>query len=519
MGCRRSTCVGVELSTSWRVSSACRASDVVARAARRGSDTSSRPDAQQKRLDGRSPRGQLSSAGRTSQSRLLSRPLPSSRFPSQPWLPPPNPPAARRPTRGADVRFAAASPVENRFLPASRPAVHRQRVRGADLRDRLVPAPQPHRRLVRRLARRAARHVHGRHVHRKPVPLEVHLAAAASAAGLRDARGGHRGVRTARVVGAPIRRRAVLLDRGPRHERRVPARPVLRALPAAAHAPHGRDAAGDRALGRDDAGRRGVARLLLRRQHRRRGVRLPARRLLSAPRARHGVRDVRRRRDRHRRRARQPRARQGDATTTATDDAPDERRRASRARFRRARGRSTSRSASPARRRSPPKRCGRACCRCSSARRRTRSRSFSPRSSPDSASAAASARCSRASSRIPKRALGVCQMLLTAAIAWAAYTMTRQLPYWPITPGLSPDPSNPVPDRHRALPVGRAARGDVSGARASRSRSRRSGRMKRIRASSSERCTRRTRSAASSARCSAACSSSRGSARSTRSAS
>jgi spermidine synthase len=42
----------------------------------------------------------------------------------------------------------------------------------------------------------------------------------------------------------------------------------------------------------------------------------------------------------------------------------------------------------------------------------------------------------------PKTALGVCQLLLTAAIAWAAYTMTRQLPYWPITPGLSPDPSN-----------------------------------------------------------------------------
>ena len=41
----------------------------------------------------------------------------------------------------------------------------------------------------------------------------------------------------------------------------------------------------------------------------------------------------------------------------------------------------------------------------------------------------------------PKTALGVCQMLLTGAIAWAAYTMTRQLPYWPITPGLSPDPS------------------------------------------------------------------------------
>jgi spermidine synthase len=37
----------------------------------------------------------------------------------------------------------------------------------------------------------------------------------------------------------------------------------------------------------------------------------------------------------------------------------------------------------------------------------------------------------------PKTALGICQLLLTASIAWAAYTMTRQLPYWPVTPGLS----------------------------------------------------------------------------------
>ncbi len=41
----------------------------------------------------------------------------------------------------------------------------------------------------------------------------------------------------------------------------------------------------------------------------------------------------------------------------------------------------------------------------------------------------------------PKRALGICQLLLTAAIAWAAWSMTRQIPYWPITPGLSPDPT------------------------------------------------------------------------------
>ena len=50
--------------------------------------------------------------------------------------------------------------------------------------------------------------------------------------------------------------------------------------------------------------RRVVARLLLRRQHRRRRVRLPARRLLPAARPRHDVRDVRRRRDQLRRRGR-----------------------------------------------------------------------------------------------------------------------------------------------------------------------------------------------------------------------
>ena len=34
----------------------------------------------------------------------------------------------------------------------------------------------------------------------------------------------------------------------------------------------------------------------------------------------------------------------------------------------------------------------------------------------------------------PKRDLGVCQLLLTAAIAWAAFMLGRSLPYWPIAP-------------------------------------------------------------------------------------
>ena len=54
------------------------------------------------------------------------------------------------------------------------------------------------------------------------------------------------------------------------------ARIVRRRLPAAADRFDGRDAAGDCALGRDHAARHFVARIFLRRQHRRRRVRLPA---------------------------------------------------------------------------------------------------------------------------------------------------------------------------------------------------------------------------------------------------
>jgi len=37
----------------------------------------------------------------------------------------------------------------------------------------------------------------------------------------------------------------------------------------------------------------------------------------------------------------------------------------------------------------------------------------------------------------PRIALGICQFLLTATIAWAAYSMTKMLPYWPVSPGLA----------------------------------------------------------------------------------
>ena len=40
------------------------------------------------------------------------------------------------------------------------------------------------------------------------------------------------------------------------------------------------------------------------------------------------------------------------------------------------------------------------------------------------------------SCRRPRLALGVCQMLLAGAIAWAALVITKSLPYWPINPGI-----------------------------------------------------------------------------------
>jgi len=41
----------------------------------------------------------------------------------------------------------------------------------------------------------------------------------------------------------------------------------------------------------------------------------------------------------------------------------------------------------------------------------------------------------------PRFALGVCQLLLTVTIGWAAYAMTSMLPYWPVSPGLALKPS------------------------------------------------------------------------------
>jgi spermidine synthase len=40
----------------------------------------------------------------------------------------------------------------------------------------------------------------------------------------------------------------------------------------------------------------------------------------------------------------------------------------------------------------------------------------------------------------PRIALGWCQMLLCAAIAWSAYMLTESMPYWPINPSITTDP-------------------------------------------------------------------------------
>src|SRR5262249_35989380 len=40
----------------------------------------------------------------------------------------------------------------------------------------------------------------------------------------------------------------------------------------------------------------------------------------------------------------------------------------------------------------------------------------------------------------PRRALGWCQLLVCAAMGWAAYQLTESLPYWPINPSLATSP-------------------------------------------------------------------------------
>ena len=175
-------------------------------------------------------------------------------------------------------------------------AVRRQRLCGLDLRGCLAPAPATGDRLDRRFARRAAGDVHGRHVPGQPAAAAPRLGPAASAAGLRPARAGHRRHRARGAVRHAACRTGLHALRRPRAAGHPAARGRGRGVLAAADAADGRDAAGDRALGRDRARGGVVAGLLLRRQHRRGGVRLPAGRLLPAARLRHGHGHLRRRR-------------------------------------------------------------------------------------------------------------------------------------------------------------------------------------------------------------------------------
>jgi hypothetical protein len=40
----------------------------------------------------------------------------------------------------------------------------------------------------------------------------------------------------------------------------------------------------------------------------------------------------------------------------------------------------------------------------------------------------------------PRNALGMCQLLLVVALAWAGYSANIALPNWPVNPALAPDP-------------------------------------------------------------------------------
>ena len=123
----------------------------------------------------------------------------------QPRDDPTRPDPTDRPGRAAAVSARAAR------------AVRRQRLCGLDLRGRLAPAPATGDRLDRRFARRAAGDVHGRHVPGQPAAAAPRLGPAASAAGLRPARAGHRRHRARGVVRHAVCRTGVRALRRPRH--------------------------------------------------------------------------------------------------------------------------------------------------------------------------------------------------------------------------------------------------------------------------------------------------------------
>ena len=242
-----------------------------------------------------------------------------------------------------------------------------------DLRDRLVSAAATGHRVHRRVARLPAGHLHGRPLHRQscgcPAPA---LRRAASAAHLRLPGTRHRGFRHPGASAAAAGEYGLHRRRGARHARLPAARIPCRHLPAAADDSDGRVAARHRPLAEVHAQRRLLVRPAVRRQHRGRRLRMPARRLLPAAHLQHGDRHLCRRGDQCRRRAGQlragrPHARRSqragnaaeaaDAAALATMPSTTE----SRA------GPSTPPSDSPAPPRSAPKWCGRACSACCSA--------------------------------------------------------------------------------------------------------------------------------------------------------
>ena len=188
------------------------------------------------------------------------------------------------------------------MAPDPAAALCRQRLRGADIRDRLVPDAGAVRRLLIGVDRRAAGHVHGRHVPRQLPAAAFHLAQTPSVEGLRPSRDRDRRHRPVAAARAAARRPRLHGLGRLRHLRISAARSRGQHLPAAADAGHGRDIARRRPLGADDPVRRVVARLFLRGEHRGRRHGHPSRRLLSAARVRHEHGDLRRRGNQLRRR-------------------------------------------------------------------------------------------------------------------------------------------------------------------------------------------------------------------------
>ena len=95
----------------------------------------------------------------------------------------------------------------------------------------------------------------------------------------------------------------------------------------------------------------------------------------------------------------------------------------------------------------------------------------------------------------PRMALGWCQLLLCGTIAWAGYAAGASLPYWPINPSISTNPTYNFQLDLMRVDLGAASPRRCSGAQASRWRSVRSRVTRRIRDGSWAACTPPTPSA------------------------